>query len=341
MPSDPSVAKRSTDPASIRLRTDGVRVIVSAIVGLALLCTATAAARQSGGTPVALVTAETQNMLLAVELPSGKVLRKVSVPADPQNVAVAQYKVIVVSPGAGAVTLLDQRTLKTIKVLRGFGSPHLAAISPFQKWAYVTDDSRGELDVIALGTPRVVARLFVGAGAHHLTVSPRGHRAWIGLGENARAIAIVNLDRPDRPRLIRRFSPGFLAHDLAFAPDTRRVWVTSGAGDLVYALDSRTGKKVFAVRVGTAPQHVVFNGSYAFATSGYDGRIVKINISTGHIVATARTPRGSFNVSSQGGLVVTSSLLNGQVTELGWDLGRLMSIKVAPAARGVAVTVWP
>src|SRR5207244_9505054 len=120
---------------------------------------------------------------------------------DPQNVAVAQYKVVVVSPKSGAVTLLDRRTLKTVKVLRGFGSPHLAAISPFQKWAYVTDDARGELDVLALGIPRIVDRVFVGNGAHHLSISPRGYRAWIALGEHARELAIVDLTRPDRPRL--------------------------------------------------------------------------------------------------------------------------------------------
>src|SRR2546422_5905510 len=38
------------------------------------------------------------------------------------------------------------------------------------------------------------------------------------------------------------------------SPDGRRVWVTSGVGDSVYALNSRTGKRVFAIRVGSAPQ---------------------------------------------------------------------------------------
>jgi YVTN family beta-propeller protein len=314
------------------------RILVVAVLVLAT----SASASKTGGSAVALVTAEQQNQLIALELSSGQVLRRVSVPADPQNVAVAQYKAVVVSTRAGAVSLLDQRTLKTVKVLRGFGSPHLAAISPFQKWAYLTDDSRGELDVIALGTPRVVARIFVGAGAHHLTISPRGYRAWIALGEQATQIAVVDLSRPTRPRLMRRFQPGFVAHDLAFDPDGRRVWVSSSASDSVHVLNARTGREVFAVRVGAPPQHVVFSDGryFAFATSGYSGRILKIDPATGRVLGRARTPYGSFNLSAIGSLVVTTSLSNGTVTEFDENLRRMRTVRPALAARSVALTVW-
>jgi len=312
----------------------------------ALVLASSASAGQTGGTAVAIVTAEHQNEVIAVELSSGNVLRKTSLPADPQNVAALTGRartVVVVSTRAGAVTLLDERTLKVVKVLRGFDEPHIVAISPFGKWAYVTDDPRGELDVIALGTRRVVKRLFVGVGAHHLAIGPRGRRMWIALGERATEIAIVDLSRPARPRLLRRFSPSFVVHDLTFSPDGGRVWVTSGAGDAVHVLHARTAKEVWTVRVGAAPQHVVFaeTESSAFVTSGYSSRIVKVDGSTGRVIASARTPYGSFNLSSSGGLVVTTSLLNGRVTEFDTNLKRLRTVKAADAARAVAVAVWP
>jgi DNA-binding beta-propeller fold protein YncE len=309
-----------------------------------LVLVASASARQASGTTVALVTAEQQNVLLAVELPSGKVLRRTRLPADPQNVAIGRDTAVVVSPKSHAVTLLNWETLRVLKVIRSFAAPHIVAIGPGGSLAYVTDDTRGMLNTIDLRSMRVIDRLVVGIGAHHLAISPGGGRAWIALGEHAREIAIVSLANPRKPTPVRRFSPGFVVHDVTFTPDTRRVWLTSGTSDLVYALDSRTGKKIFAVRVGAAPQHVVIsdllNGKYAYATSGYDGRIVKVNTWTGHVVASAAIPRGSFNVSTKGPRVVTSSLLGGQVTELDLDLRRIRSTRVARAARGVALTVW-
>jgi DNA-binding beta-propeller fold protein YncE len=316
------------------------------LVIVTLVLATSTSARETGGTPVALLTAERQNQLIAVELPTGKVLRRVTLPADPQNVGALVGRsrtVLVVSAAAGAVTLLDERTLKIRKVVRGFASPHIVAISPFGKWAYVTDDARGELVVIALGTGRIVDRLFVGLGAHHMTIGPNGRRMWIALGERASQIAIVELSHPARPRLLRRFSPRFIAHDLTFAPDGRRVWVTAGAGNAVHVLNPRSGKKVFSVFVGAGPQHVVFaepEGS-AFVTSGYANKIVKVESRTGRIVKTAYTPPGSFNLASSGGLVVTTSLFQGAVTEFDTNLRRLLSVKVAPATRAVAVTVWP
>jgi YVTN family beta-propeller protein len=315
------------------------------IVALAaVVLVSSASAGPTGGTPVAFVTAEQQNELVAVELPSGRVLKRATLPADPQNVVAGKgTTTVVVGPRSGTVTLLDWRSLKRIKVFRGFGLPHLAALHPSGEWAYVTDDARGELTTIELAGPRIVSRIFVGAGAHHLAVSPSGRRAWIALGEQASEIAIVDLSRPRRPRLLHTFSPGFTAHDLTFSPDGRRVWVTSGVGDYVYALDARTGRRLFRVNVGPAPQHVAFSYPlpFAFATSGYGGRIVKIDPSSGRILASARTPYGSFNLASSGGLVVTTSLLNGRLTEFDLGLHRLSAARPARAARAVALTVWP
>jgi len=309
----------------------------------ALMLTTSAGAASRGGNTVALVTAERQNQLLAVELSSGKVLRRVSLPADPQNVIGGTGETtVVVSPAAGAVSLLDWRTLKRIRVFRGFASPHIAAFHPSGEWAFVTDDSTGELSTIELAATDVVSRIFVGMGAHHMAASPDGRRLWIALGEHATRIAIVAVSHPRTPRLLRRFTPGFVVHDLAFSPDGRRVWVTSGAGEDVHVLNARTGREAFTVRVGAAPQHVVFSEGrhFAFVTSGYSRRLVEVDPQTGRVLARARTPYGSFNLSALGGVVVTTSLSNGIVSEFDESLRRMRTFKAAPAARAVALTVW-
>ena len=310
----------------------------------ALVLATSASAGKTGGNVVALVTAEQQNQLIAVELPSGKILRRVALARGPENVAVWRTKVVVASPASGAVTLLDGHGpyLGPIKVFRGFEAPHIVATSSRRGLAYVTDDPRGELSVIGLGSRRLIARIRVGVGAHHMSISPDGHHMWIALGERATSIAVVDLSPATRPRLLRRFSPGFAAHDLTFSPDGRRVWVTSASEDSVHVLNARTGREAFAVRVGSGPQHVAFahpNGS-AFVTSGYSSRIVKVDPASGRILARARTPYGSFNLSSMGDLVTTTSLLNGTVTEFDVNLRRLLTVKAADSARGIAVTVW-
>jgi DNA-binding beta-propeller fold protein YncE len=317
----------------------------AALAGLSLIAVVLSAtgavALPSGGMPVALVTAETENELIAV---SSRVLRRVSVPDDPQNVVADEQTVVVVSPGAGAVTLLDPRTLRVRKVLRGLGAPHLAALDPSGKWAFVTEDAHGRLDVVSLTRLRIAKRLFVGLGAHHLSVSPLGTRTWIALGERARQIAIVDTSRPAHPRLLRRFDPGFDAHDLAFSPNGSRVWVTSSEDHSVRALSAVTGRRLFSVPVGPPPQHVVFGAwkrPRVYLTSGYGSRIEMVDPRRGRVLRIASAPYGSFNLTLIGGNVVTSSLLRGAVTYFDSELRLLRTLRVAPAARGVAGVVWP
>ena len=295
------------------------------------------------------MTAETQNQLVAVELLSGRILRRLRMPADPQNVEAGARTAVVVSTRGGAVTLVDVFTLRIRNVLRGFASPHIAALSPDGRYAYVTDDARGQLVKIGLASARIVSRLFVGLGAHHMAVSPEGRQLWIALGERARSITVVDTTRM---RVTAHIVPDGAAHDLAFSPGGRRVWVTHDDLSTITLYDARSLKPVKTIAAGSPPQHVVFseftlNNSnpqhFAYVTSGYDGTLRVFYAESHKLLRTLAIPYGSFNASSRGGLVATASLLRGTLAEQEaappWR--RLKTTTVAPAARDVAVAVLP
>ena len=296
-------------------------------------------AARGGGSPVALVTAETQNSLLAIALPSGKVLRRLRMPADPENVAVVGAKhAVVVSPRAGAVTILSTPSLRIVRTLRGFSDPHIVAATADLQGVYVTDDGSGQLVAIRFSPrPHVVRRVFVGLGAHHFTVNPSGNELWVALGERARTIVVLDVSDPWRPKVVGRFDPGFAAHDLAFSSEWR-VWVTAADRRFVTVFDTRTLRPVARIPASAPPQHVAFGPIRgAFVTSGYGSSLEIVDRSSGRIRRTVRVPYGSFNVTVGGGFAVTSSLLRGTVTEV-TDAGRVwLSKRFAPAAGGVAV----
>lgn len=301
--------------------------------------------------PQALVTDEAQNRLLLVDLPSGRVARSVSVPADPEDIAASANGgvVIVVSSQAGTVTVLDRDTLRVIKTFTGFDQPHIAAISPDGAYAYITDDARGTLTVIRLSDMKVTDTVSVGIGAHHLAFSPTERTLWVALGENAQQITMLStvsrspagsspVADPGKPHVTGHFSPGFPAHDLAFSPDGRTIWVTSAAGPDVTAFDARTHRVRFRVPVGAPPQHIHFEGPYAYLTSGYGSVIEKVSAATGRVLARAAAPYGSFELDAADGYVVSSSLLRGTLTIYTPDLKLVRVVKLAPATREVAIS---
>jgi serine/threonine protein kinase, bacterial len=296
------------------------------------------------GPPIALVTAETENEMLAVSLPAGRVIARVHVAPGPQTLAAGSSgPVVVVSPASGTVTLVSRRTLHTVAVLRGFRSPQIAAVAPDGRWALVSDAAAGSLSTVDLGSGRVVDRVYVGGGAHHMAISPDSGTVWVALGETAKAIVIVNCRDPRHPRVERRLHPAVDAHDLAFSPDGTTVWVSSAAAPFVSVLAADSGRLIGKVAAGAPPQHVVFIPSrtpQAVITSGYGSTIEIVDAATRRVLRTAATPYGSFNVAAGYNMIVTTSLLNGEVTEFrAASLSRRRTTTVAPAAREIALVV--
>jgi DNA-binding beta-propeller fold protein YncE len=284
------------------------------------------------------VTEETENRLAVLDLRSGRTVRRVDLPADPEFVAANRDVAVVVSPTAGAVTVLRRATLRPIRVLRGFDSPHIAEISPDGRYAYVTDDARGELAVIRLGDARLLARIPVGAMAHHLTVRPDGRQVWIALGESATTVVIVDTADPARPRVIGQFAPGFPVHDLLFTPDGRRVWITPSSSEDVGVFSAQSRRMLFRVAGGAPPQHVAFAQTRAYVASGYGRQIELANLATGRVLKVAHSVYGSFNLDAAGGFVAVASLLRGTLSVYD-DRLRLQRVRrIAPAARDVAIS---
>ncbi len=287
-------------------------------------------------TQVALVTAELRNELVVVSLPGGRVVRRIPVAIDPKTVSAAPGgPVAVVSPGSGTVTMFSV-ALRRAPVFRDFRSPQLATFTPDGEYLLVTDG--GTLTSIELAPMRVVGRVAVGTGAHHLAVSPDDRRAWVALGESANTIVVVDVADPRHMRVVRRLHPTAQAHDIAFNPDGRTVWVSSASEPYISVYEAATGHLVDTVPAGRAPQHVLFAAGHAYVTSGYGASIEMVDPARRTVLRRVELPYGSFNLASAGRWLVATSVLNGKVTVLrAATLRRHAQTAVASVARSVAV----
>jgi YVTN family beta-propeller protein len=318
------------------------RIVALALVAAALFVPSRVAAGPNGR-PVALVVAELSNELFAVSLGphGGHVLKTVQLD-DPLMVASALVGPAVVVDPHGTVTLFAWHSLRRLKVFRGFRVPEVAAISPRGRYAYVADGGSGRLVVIDLQERRIVGHVFVGLQAHHLDFSPDGRRLWVSLGETATTIVRLDTSELRNPRVVGRIHPRLTAHGIEFAPDGRTVWVSSSAAPFVTVFDAATGKPLRKIAAGKGPQEIAFSGTRALITSGYGSSIESVSWRTYGRHGAVAMPYGSFNLATLGGNVVTSSVLNGYVTELrAGTLERMWTTKLAASTRYVVISIWP
>jgi WD40 repeat protein len=269
-----------------------------------------ALAARGGGTPLALVTADLEASVVAVDLSTGKVLRRLATPAGPRSIeSIGWAGALVAHTGRGELTLIDS-DLRVHAVTGDLAAPRYTAVSPDRRFAYVTDSERREVAVVEVRGRRVVGRVPLGGPARHLGIDRAGSRLWVSLGNKAPALAVLSLSDPRRPQVVGRIRPPFLAHDVGFTPGGRRVWVTSGDRGTLALYDARTGAIVRTLRADAPPQHVTFLGDRAFVTSG-DDAILRVHALDGRLLRSEPVPEGSYNVQQGHRWILTPSLSQG------------------------------
>ena len=287
----------------------------------------------AGGTPVALVTADTQSRVAVVELSTGKILRSIATAAGPRSIESVWGKLAVVCHTAqGIVSLIDGPSLRVRRVQGRFDEPRYTAAGANARHAFVTDSGSHEVVTVDVLSGRTVARVGVGGPARHVSIDPTYKILWVSLGSKAEEVAVVDVSRPLAPRLLRRLRPPFLAHDVGITPGGRHVWVSSGDRGALAVYDRRTGEVLRRLPADAPPQHVTFSGSHAYVTSGEDGTLRVLLLKDGTVVRTTKVPVGSYNVQEAFGWIVTPSLDRGTFCVLDRQ-GRLTRrVQVSPSS---------
>ncbi len=287
------------------------RRFLAAAAAPLVLGAAPAFAGRRGGTPLALVTADLEAAIVAVDLSTGRIHRRFATPADPRSIeSITGSAALVAHTASGRLTLVDS-ALGVRSIEGRFEAPRYAAISPDGRFAYVTDSARRQVVVVDLRARRASGHVPVGGPARHLSLDPLGRRLWVVLGSKSAEIAIVGLDHPRGPRVVDRLEPPFLAHDVGYEPRSGRVWITSGDRGRLAVYDDHGVRLLRTLRADAPPQHVTFLGGRAFVTSGDDASLRVHRLTDGALLRSIALPAGSYNVQQGFGVVLTPSLSQG------------------------------
>lgn len=285
---------------------------------------------------LALVTADTESAVVAVNPFSGRLVRRIRTRPDPRSIERVGETAVVAHTATGEVSLL--RGLSVWHVVEDFGEPRYTAAAPNGRYAFVTDSGRRELAVIDVLRARVGARLHLGGWPRHVSIDQSGRTLWVALGTASRDLAVVDVTRPLHPRHVGTIRPSFRLHDVGFVPGRGHVWISSGDRGALAVYDARTGHVLRRLWAGSPPQHVTFDSACAYVTSGNDGTLRVHSLADGRLLRQTRIPVGSYNVQFGPGRILTPSLERGTLCVLDTN-GRVnRTIRVAHSSHDACFT---
>ena len=289
------------------------------------------------GRLIAFVSAEDDDMLVAVDLAARRVVRRIPVANGPHNVAASVRHVVVTSPPAGRVTLVDARSLRVRHVFRGFGSPH--DVELHGRYAYVTDEARGHVVVLDLARQAVVSRVAVPAGPHDLAV---GDVVTVTHGRASRHLTVLDIRRRAHPRLAMRIRAGGAPHDIVDQPDTATVYVSYWDGR-VGAIDVGRRRVLWRRRVGALIHHVefdYFHGRRLWVSDHEAGRVLLLSSPRGRVLRRVGGCPGAHHVAVVSSRIALAACHDSGRVLMIFDSGR--RVRVIPVGRGLhGVAVAP
>ena len=240
----------------------------------------------TGGTLVAFVAVEPAWELVAYEL-APNLLGRVAVPS-PHNVTTtgALRYLLVTSPQAGTVSLVDAYTMRVAKVFRGFGRPLDVAVEGWN--AYVTDARRNQVVVIDLVRRRVTARVGVPRRPQNVAA---GDVALVTHAPPNPYLSVVDLDAPGRPRFgsVDRQAVAAVggANDFSEQPDSASAYVTGRRSGGLSRNDWGLEGPRWWPKVGSLVRNVQFDyahGRRVWASDAARGEVLALSSETGRVL---------------------------------------------------------
>jgi hypothetical protein len=294
------------------------------------------------------VSVEGASQVVGIDLGSHEVVARVRVPFEPGAIASSNdlRQFLVAGEQAGKVALIDGITHRLLKVFSGFGRPAGVAFGPgadsfgHSRYAYVTDEQRGQLDVIDLRRLAVVSRVPVGQSPHSIVV---GDLIWVTHGTGEPFVTALALNRPARPQIVDRIAAGGPA--LAVVPQADSITVDlSYTTGQIGAIDTGThlllwSKRLTAPAYGLAADYI--GRRLLWTTEPALGTTLLLSAKNGRTLRTLTGCPGAHGVEPIGAWLVVACHQTGTVALYDTRTWRTTLIPVGAGAEDIAAVVAP
>ncbi|HTE40463.1 MAG TPA: beta-propeller fold lactonase family protein [Steroidobacteraceae bacterium] len=211
---------------------------------------------------------------------------------------------------ADGIGVVDLKTLRLVRTIRGVSDPEQLALSADGKRLYIASEDTGMLRVIEVGTERVLVTMPVGEEPEGVTISPDGRFIYVTSEEDAQ----VSVVSTETNRLIKQIKVGARPRFTVFSSNGARAYISGESDASVSVVDTKTLAVVHTLKLAgenVRPMGLVLSpdDKTLFVATGRGGTLTAIDTQTykiGRAVSVGPRP-WNIDISPDGKRIYTAN----------------------------------
>ena len=214
------------------------------------------------------VTLPAINQVAVISTRSWKVLSYIDAGTSPTRITTQpdQHYIWVTNEGnekEGGVTVIDPATIKVVaKIATGVGA-HDIIISSDNRYAFVSNHETETVSIVDVQKLAKVSDVKVGPGPASMALSELSKAIYVA-SERDGSVSVID---EQGQKVIAKMQTKAGARSIRFAPGGRYGFVLNTKESTVNIFDAASNRMLHEVKVGKAPDQVIFSDTFAFVRS--------------------------------------------------------------------------
>ena len=220
--------------------------------------------------------------IAVVDLAERKVLKKIQVGSDPEQLAVSAdgKRLYVSNEDVGTASVVEIASGKVEHIIPVSREPEGVGTTPDGKAFYVTCETEGEIYVVDAGTFKTITHFNVGGRPRSVDFLPDGSKAYIP-SESAGQMHMIDAVKHELMKTTA-LPAGSRPMCVTVAPDGKKIYTGTGRGGMVCVLDAQTLEVKNSIKVGARPWGIAIapDGKYLYSANGPSDDVSVVDLAT-------------------------------------------------------------
>jgi YVTN family beta-propeller protein len=221
------------------------------------------------------------NQVAVIDTPSWKVTSYIDTGVKPSSITLQpdQKYLWIANDGdkgaAGGVTVIDTGTLKVAAQISTGAGRHEIVVSSDNRFAFVSNRESGTVSLVDVRKLEKVTDVKVGPGPVSLALSELS-KAIYAASETDGSIAVID----EQGQVLTRMKAKPGSRLIRITPDGRYGFVLNTKESTVSIFDAASNRMLHEVKVGKAPDQIVFSDTFAFIRSLETESVAMLRLAT-------------------------------------------------------------